>query len=98
MVWKSLSAVGVAIRSVPDTDNYQKFVIWCFGAGMLAHAVTSVSVSYFDQSAIFFWLNVAILGSVLSMTHAERIPHIDENQKDTITKPISGRRVVQSYW
>jgi hypothetical protein len=43
-----------------------EFMIWAFGAGMFAHAATSISVSYFDQSMLFFWLNLAIISSVHS--------------------------------
>lgn len=40
------------------------FLVWCIGSGLFAHSMTSVSVSYFDQSLVFFWMNVAIIASV----------------------------------
>jgi len=55
--------VGLSIKG--EVSN--GFFVWCIGAGMLAHASTSISVSYFDQSVTFFWLNGALLGLVLSM-------------------------------
>jgi hypothetical protein len=42
----------------------EAFTAWCMGAGMFAHVVTSVSVSYFDQSVVFFWMNVALISGL----------------------------------
>ena len=49
-----------------------RFMIWCLGAGLFAHACTSLSVAYFDQSMMFFWLNVAVISSMHSV-HAWRL-------------------------
>lgn len=43
-----------------------EFMVWCMGAGLVAHAATSISVAYFDQSMIFFWLNIAVISSMYS--------------------------------
>jgi|688.fasta_scaffold113761_2 hypothetical protein len=51
----------------------EAFMIWSFGAGMFAHAATSISVSYFDQSMLFFWLNLAVISSVCAAA-GERVP------------------------
>ena len=58
--------VGVVCRAHVDESPSDAFMIWCLGAGMFAHAATSVSVSYFDQSLIFFWMNLAVIGSMYS--------------------------------
>lgn len=47
----------------------QSFMIWCFGACLFSHAVTSVSVAYFDQSMLYFWLSVAVISSIYSIVH-----------------------------
>lgn len=56
--------IGIIIRLLKDADNQESFVVWCLGAGLFAHAATSISVSYFDQSLVFFWMNVAIISSM----------------------------------
>ena len=43
------------------------FMMWCLGAGLFAHACTSLSVAYFDQSMMFFWLNIAVISSMQSV-------------------------------
>lgn len=47
----------------------QSFMIWCLGACLFSHAVTSVSVAYFDQSMLYFWLSVAVISSIYSIVH-----------------------------
>ena len=56
--------VGVICRIEIHADASDAFMVWCLGAGLFAHAVTSVSVSYFDQSLVFFWMNIAIISSM----------------------------------
>lgn len=58
--------VGVVYRAHFDDSPSDSYLIWCLGAGLFAHATTSVSVSYFDQSLVFFWMNVAVIGSMYS--------------------------------
>jgi len=51
-----------------ENDN---FLIWCLGCSLFAHAVTGVSVAYFDQSRLFFWMAIAVIGSFYSMHQME---------------------------
>jgi len=58
--------VGTVYRAHFEDAPTDAFMIWCLGAGLFAHATTSISVSYFDQSLVFFWMNVAIISSMYS--------------------------------
>ena len=64
--WKSFKCVGNVVEEVSRDDPGGAFLVWCFGASLFSHAVTGISVSYFDQSVIFVWLDVAIIGSYYS--------------------------------
>lgn len=66
MLHKAFKWVGVVYRAHMEDSPQDSFMIWCLGAGMFAHATTSVSVSYFDQSLVFFWMNIAVIGSMYS--------------------------------
>ena len=57
--------VGVIDRTETMPLN-DRFLIWCLGAGLFGHAATSISVAYFDQSMIFFWLTIAVISSARS--------------------------------
>lgn len=55
--------VGTAIRS--DATDKNMFLCWAVGASLFAHAVTCVSVSYFDASVMFLYLTFAATTAAL---------------------------------
>ena len=61
-----------------EIGDADKFSIWCLGCGLFSHAITSISVAYFDQSLIFFWLHLAIISSLYSDSLSSK--HEDEFQ------------------
>lgn len=68
--------VGIVCRKCFERSPADSFMIWCLGAGMFAHAATAISVSYFDQSLVFLWLNVAVISSMYSV-------HVTSQEFDT---------------
>lgn len=65
---KGFSFVGKALRQVANLPSASQFMIWALGASLIAHAAAFISVSYFDQSLVFFYLTLAAIGSVWSGT------------------------------
>lgn len=53
------------------SKNYQ-FMLWTLFASLFAHAATCVSVYYFDQSIMFFYLTLAAIGIVWSRTTSDQ--------------------------
>lgn len=74
--------VGKIMNSIGEGSPNQEFMIYCFGASLFAHATTSISVAYFDQSMLFFWLTVAVISSTyansLSSSEEEAQLQLDE--------------------
>jgi hypothetical protein len=69
---RAFSWIGKILKSEVGIPPEDHFMVWCMGAGLVAHAATSISVAYFDQSMMFFWLNIAVISSLYSsVTHAE---------------------------
>lgn len=60
--------VGKTIITWGDENSERCFMIWCFGATLFAHAATSISVAYFDQSVLYFWLSLAVISSIYSIS------------------------------
>jgi hypothetical protein len=63
---KGFSLIG-RMLSATDKPGYttaERFMIWALGASLFSHAATLVSVSYFDQSVLFFYLTLAAISSV----------------------------------
>jgi hypothetical protein len=65
------AAVGKALVTHRELPSDQQFLIWSLGAILFGHAVTFLSVSYFDQSVVFFYL---ILGAIGSLPDARAFP------------------------
>ncbi len=51
------AAVGRGLENVKERSN--RFALWAFGSALFSHAMAFLSVSYFDQSVMFFHLTMA---------------------------------------
>lgn len=71
---KGFSYVGQTLKQSSDLPAESQFMLWALGAGLFAHAVTCISVSYFDQSILFIYLTLAAIGSAYSGTVSAKIP------------------------
>jgi hypothetical protein len=61
--------IGRAIRSA--TIDGKAFACWAVGASLFAHAVTCLSVSYYDTSVMFLYLTIAATAATVS-SHSVR--------------------------
>lgn len=55
--------VGTAVRGRLNANRELSFTLWSLGSTLFAHAATFVSVAYFDQSRLFFYMLLATIGS-----------------------------------
>lgn len=72
MLLVAFSWVGKLLNDWKDIDPERSYMIYCFGVSLFAHAATSISVAYFDQSMLFFWLTVAVISSIYSISQSRR--------------------------
>lgn len=63
---KGFSYVGQSIQKMSQYPPESRFTVWILGAMLFAHAVTFISVSYYDQSLVFIYLTLAAIGSIWS--------------------------------
>ena len=61
MVWLGFRYTGQTLRLQPKAPFEEQYLIWSMGAMLFAHATTMMSVAYFDQSIMFFYLNLAVI-------------------------------------
>ena len=57
------SLVGQTLQRQTDLPQDSLFMLWALGASLFVHAVTFISVSYFDQTIIFIYLTLAAISS-----------------------------------
>lgn len=73
---KGFSYIGYMLKNVDDQNTGKQFFLWTIGASLFAHVVTMISVSYFDQSFIFLYLVLGVIGSLWSVTIKSQIADI----------------------
>lgn len=92
MIWRAFVWVGSMVASDPAEFRDHRFMIWCLGSGLLAHTVTSLSVSYMDQSLTFFWLNIAAISSMHSIvTKTSEVKAPEPTSRAKRENPLAGR-------
>jgi hypothetical protein len=73
-------SIGQGLRSADDGSHTQK-VIWALGAALFAHAATFMSVSYFDQIIVAWYLLLAMISAVLDFSTGNRTDEQGGNRK-----------------
>ncbi len=53
-------------KNILPNELSHNFLYWSIGASIFAQTTTCVSVSYFDQSLLFIWFNIAVIASAYS--------------------------------
>lgn len=79
---RGFSFVGKAVREVDERSAGDRFIIWSLGAALFSHAVTSLGVSYFDQSFLFIYLTLAIISSARSIQMMPRSIEMTSRRRD----------------
>lgn len=74
ILWRAFVWVGELTGTRAMLAEQNKFAAWCLGCALFAHAVTSLSVAYFDQSVIFFWATISVISSFYSFSVGEPVP------------------------
>jgi len=93
-IWSLVSAysfVGRSVRHAQLPENY-RFMIWTLGAGLFAHTASDISVSYFDQSFLFLYLNLAVIGSAYGSLAVAPVEH------RTRASGAAGRLASRTAW
>jgi hypothetical protein len=60
----AFSTIGKALRCSKRAPFETRFLLWTLGAILFAHTITFISVSYFDQSVVFLYVLLAMIGSL----------------------------------
>jgi hypothetical protein len=63
----AFAEIGKALQRYKEEPVGEQFMIWTLGSILFGHATTFMSVSYFDQSFVFLYLILAIIGSLHAM-------------------------------
>lgn len=81
LIVKCFKTTGTAVRNESRYSLVERFMIWSLGCTVLGHAVSFLSVSYFDQITIFWYLVIGMIAALLHLGAA--------NQKDLKLSTVS---------
>jgi hypothetical protein len=62
------ATVGKTVRILEREEFSNKIVVWAMGSALFAHAISFISVSYFDQIQVFWYFLMAAIA--VSLNHA----------------------------
>ena len=69
--WRSFRMLGQEIMHGDHRDDRENFRLWCLGSALAAHAVTFLSISYFDQMHVFYWVLIGGMSGFIGMEENE---------------------------
>jgi hypothetical protein len=78
--------VGQALRLSRKAPMEKQFLIWMLGSILAAHAVTFISVSYFDLTVDYFYLVLASIASIHTAALAEEPIGAEDRRLDQEAK------------
>jgi hypothetical protein len=71
--WRSFRLLGHSIMHGIAHDDRENFRLWCLGSALAAHAVTFLSISYFDQMHVFYWALIGGMSGFIGMEENEQV-------------------------
>ncbi|MEP4078159.1 hypothetical protein [Haloferula sp.] len=84
ILWKSIKLLVDRISEVVDYDESQGFFLWCVASVLIAHSITFLSISYFDQIYVFFWMLIGGISAFLVSGDEEEDDEEEEEEPEAI--------------
>jgi hypothetical protein len=70
----SFRRLGRRMTSMRKAGDTNEFMLWCFGSALFAHAVTFLTVTYYDQSSIYFCLLIGAVPALCFVPKTAKLP------------------------
>ena len=64
--------LGRGMKPLRDAGDRDEIVLWCAGAALATHAVSFISISYFDQMYVLFYLLVSAVPGMVATVAAQK--------------------------
>lgn len=76
-LWTGFKYIGRGLQSNGNLSTNENKFAWALGAALFAQAASCISIAYFDQSFVFLYTNIALIGSLYSY-NVQQITNIDQ--------------------
>jgi len=96
IIWMSIRRLLAAMATlrVRSLDPQFEFLLGMVGVSLLSHAISFISISYFDQMYVFFYLLLAMIPALLRETEA-LVTHSDSEDSGVVADPDYFRHQVR---
>jgi len=91
MIWFSFRTLFRFIPLDSDAQQPWSFALWCLGCSLAAHALSFISISYFDQMYVLFYLLVGGIAGMVEIPEFDDEPEAvpgDEPLPDSDQRPV----------
>jgi len=92
VIVRCFGAVGLTVGALDEKSRELQFCVWALGAALFSHVVTFLSVSYFDQNFVNWYLLLAIIS-----TASLAIQAVPEKASSRVAL-LAGRRTRPVLW
>lgn len=97
IIWKAFRTVGMGLSEAVSEDD--QWTCWCVGACLFAHAITFLSISYFDQMYVFYWMVIGGLSGFIVRSEEPVIEDDPSFVEDGVSSPSDvGPRLARGPW
>lgn len=67
---KSFRIIGRRIQEMRVNQDAGEFMLWCSGSALFAHSITFLSISYYDQMYVLFYLLIAAIPALAGLAES----------------------------
>ena len=86
-------AVGRTVRRLPATHGGdERRLVWALGAALFAHAASFMSISYFDQNVVNWYMLLAMIGTAVAIRMT--VPAVVAAEKELVLSTVTTDPVV----
>jgi hypothetical protein len=64
IIVKSFKTVGLSIKTIEDKAFSRNILVWSMGISLTVHAASYLSICYFDQMIVFWYMLLAMIAAV----------------------------------
>jgi hypothetical protein len=72
ILFKAFGLLGRRMKALRKEHDASEFALWCVGASIAAHAITFISISYFDQMFVLFYFLVGAVPRLVAKPAASK--------------------------
>jgi hypothetical protein len=90
IIGRAFQGVGRSVRAMKKSeDRGLPFALWAIGAALLSHTVNYMSVSYFDQNIVYWYLLLAMIATITDQFSIKRADANTAGRTVSVVEPMS---------